>query len=85
MSNSKADEIDAAGRRLWPRNEAGQSTPLRRESDRQWLERSQASNQRHAAITRSLYNLSSYQNWTDRMRSHWQDAEQERGVEQEQG
>lgn len=78
MTDSKRNEPNA-GRRLWPRKDAAQTpSPLRRKSDGPWLERSQASNLRHAAITRSLYSLSSYQNWTDRMRSQWQDAEQDK-------
>lgn len=77
MSNTKRDESNA-GRRLWPRKDAAPTAaPLRREADRPWLDGSQASNLRHAAITRSLYSLSSYQRWTDRMRSQWQDAEPE--------
>ena len=39
--------------------------------ERNWLDRTQPSNPRHAAITRSLYSWSNYKNWTDKVRSNW--------------
>ena len=78
MSEHKVDELTATGtHRAWV-GEAGSSvvragTPPR-ENQRKWLERAQPAqpaNPRHAAITRSLYNWSSYKNWTDKVRHGW--------------
>ncbi len=36
-----------------------------------WLDGARKSGDRHSAITRTLYNWSSYKSWADRMRSSW--------------
>lgn len=36
-----------------------------------WLNRPQPANGRHAAITTTLHNWSSYKSWADRMRNSW--------------
>jgi hypothetical protein len=76
MSEHKVDELTATGtHRAWV-GEGGSSvvragTPGRETSQRTWLERAQPTNPRHAAITRSLYNWSSYKSWTDKVRHGW--------------
>jgi hypothetical protein len=74
MSEHKPEEFTATGRhRAW----VGETTtnPVRagaRDFQRNWLDRSQLPpNPRHAAITRSLYNWTSYKNWTDKVRHGW--------------
>ncbi|MFL6550770.1 MAG: hypothetical protein ACJ8OJ_18910 [Povalibacter sp.] len=77
MSEHKVDELTATGtHRAWV-GETGSSVVRAgsgRDNQRTWLERAapvQPSNPRHAAITRSLYNWSSYKNWTDKVRHGW--------------
>jgi hypothetical protein len=73
MSEHKPDELTATGRhRAW----VGETTsnPVRagaRDPQRNWLERGQPANPRHAAITRSLYSWTNYKNWTDKVRHGW--------------
>lgn len=76
MSHRNNDDLSATGRhRAWV-GEAGSSTarpasPVR-EGQRNWLDRSQQSNNsRHAAITRSLHSWSNYKSWTDKVRTGW--------------
>lgn len=74
------DEMTATGRhRAWAGENAGAivraGTPPRdpqRAANANWLERTQPSNSRHAAITRSLHTWSNYKSWTDKVRSTWE-------------
>jgi hypothetical protein len=71
MSEHKGDEMTATGRhRAWVGETSGPAVRagLRRDTQRNWLDRAQPSNPRHAAITRSLYSWSSYKSWTDKVR-----------------
>jgi hypothetical protein len=75
MSEHKGDELTATGsHRAWAGESVGAvvraGKPLR-DSQRNWLERSQPANPRHAAITRSLYSWSNYKSWTDKVRHGW--------------
>jgi hypothetical protein len=75
MSEHKVDELTATGtHRAWVGETASSvvraGTPPR-DNQRTWLERTQPSNPRHAAITRSLYNWTSYKSWTDKVRHGW--------------
>ena len=72
MSEHKGDELTATGRhRAWVGETAGAvvraGTPVR-DAGRNWLDRSQPANPRHAAITRSLYSWNSYKSWTDKVK-----------------
>jgi hypothetical protein len=74
MSEHKSEEFTATGRhRAWVGETA--ANPVRagaRTFERNWLDRSQLpANPRHAVITRSLYNWTSYKNWTDKVRHNW--------------
>lgn len=74
MSEHKGDELSATGtHRAWSGEFVGPAvragTP--RDPQRNWLDRAQPSNPRHAAITRSLYSWSNYKSWTDKVRSNW--------------
>ena len=73
MSEHKADELTATGRhRAWVGETTG--TVVRagtRDPQRNWLDRTQPPNPRHAAITRSLYSWSNYKSWTDKVRHGW--------------
>lgn len=74
MSEHKSDELTATGtHRAWTgetiRSVVRAGAP--KDTQRNWLDRSQPSNPRHAAITRSLYNWSSYKSWTDKARTQW--------------
>lgn len=78
MTEHKSDELSATGtHRAWTGETVG--PPVRvgtgREMQRNWLDRSQPSNPRHAAITRSLYSWTNYKNWTDKVRSTWKDED----------
>lgn len=72
---TKIDEMTATGRhRAWTGENAGAVVRAGTPRDPQhanWLDRSQPSNSRHAAITRSLHTWSSYKSWTDKVRSNW--------------
>lgn len=74
---TKIDEMTATGRhRAWTGESSGSvvragSNP-RDPQHPNWLDRSQSSNSRHAAITRSLHTWSSYKSWTDKVRSSWE-------------
>ena len=75
MPEHKGDELTATGtHRAWVGEAASSvvraSAPVR-ETQRTWRERAQPTNPRHAAITRSLYNWSSYKSWTDKVRHGW--------------
>lgn len=71
----KLDEMTATGRhRAWAGENAGAivRAGAAREAQRtNWLERSQPTNSRHAAITRSLHTWSNYKSWTDKVRGSW--------------
>jgi hypothetical protein len=75
MSEHKTDELTSTGtHRAWTGEASGSvvragATP--REPQRNWLERAQPGNPRHAAITRSLYSWTNYKNWTDKVRNSW--------------
>ena len=75
MSEHKSDELTSTGtHRAWTGEASGSvvragATP--REPQRNWLERAQPGNPRHAAITRSLYSWTNYKNWTDKVRNSW--------------
>ena len=74
MTEPKVDEMTATGRhRAWTGENAGAVVRAGnpRDPQRNWLERSQPSNSRHAAITRSLHTWSNYKSWTDKVRSTW--------------
>jgi hypothetical protein len=72
MSEHKRDDLLATGaHRAWTGEPAGsvaRATKTAREAQRNWLERAQPANPRHAAITRSLYSWSNYKSWTDKVR-----------------
>ena len=76
MSEHNGDELTATGRhRAWVgeagRTQVHSSTPSR-DTQRNWLERSQPSNSRHGAITRSLNTWNNYKSWTDKVRNGWE-------------
>jgi hypothetical protein len=77
MSEHKRDDLLATGAHTaWTGEPAG-SVVVRagvtaRDSQRNWLERAQPTNPRHAAITRSLYSWSNYKSWTDKVRNTWE-------------
>lgn len=75
MSEHKVDELTATGsHRAWV-GETGSSVVRAgnpaRDVQRNWLERAQPANPRHAAITRSLYSWSNYKSWTDKVKHGW--------------
>lgn len=75
MSEHKGNELTSTGaHRAWVGEGVGPvvraGAPLR-DAQRNWLERGQPVNSRHAAITRSLYSLTSYKSWTDKVRHGW--------------
>ncbi len=70
MTQLKTDESMATGKhRAW----SGESGVVRAggQEARNWLDRAQPLNARHAAITRSLYSWTNYKSWTDKVRSNW--------------
>ena len=73
MSEHKGDDLMATGTHQAWTGEA--AAPVARAGnvvrDRNWLERAQPTNPRHAAITRSLYSWSNYKSWTDKVRHGW--------------
>ncbi len=73
MSEHKPDEMTATGRhRAWVGETNGAVVRAgAREPQRNWLDRTQPANPRHAAITRSLYSWSNYKSWTDKVRHSW--------------
>ena len=73
MSEHKQDEMTATGRhRAWiGETNASIGRAGGREPQRNWLDRAQPANSRHAAITRSLYSWSNYKSWTDKVRHNW--------------
>ena len=76
MTGHKSDDSMATGKhRAWA-GEAGTAIPRinspLREVQRNWLDRSQPANPRHAAITRSLYSWSNYKTWTDKINKSWE-------------
>jgi len=80
---TKIDEMTATGRhRAWTGENAGAVVRAGNARDPQnanWLDRSQASNSRHAAITRSLHTWSNYKSWTDKVRSSWEKEKDKNG------
>lgn len=73
MSEHKGDDLMATGaHQAWTGETAGAGArPGNVPRDRNWLERAQPTNPRHAAITRSLYSWSNYKSWTDKVRHGW--------------
>jgi hypothetical protein len=73
MSEHKPDELSATGtHRAWVGETNGpvvRAGP--RDAQRNWLDRTQPANPRHAAITRSLYSWTNYKSWTDKVRHNW--------------
>jgi len=83
MAERKGDDLSATGtHRAWV-GERNPSTIVRagnRDNERNWLDRAQPANPRHAAITRSLYSWSNYKNWTDKVRNNWdKDKDKDKG------
>jgi hypothetical protein len=39
--------------------------------DPHWMDRTRKAGGRHSAITRTLYNWSSYKSWADKVRNYW--------------
>jgi hypothetical protein len=71
MSEHKRDDFLATGmHHAWVGESHGPAVRAGgpRNTERNWLDRSQPTNQRHAAITRSLYSWSNYKSWTDKVR-----------------
>jgi hypothetical protein len=74
MSEHKADELTSTGtHRAWTGEAVGSvvRAGVGKDAQRNWLDRAQPANPRHAAITRSLYSWTNYKNWTDKVRSNW--------------
>lgn len=74
MAEHKSDELTATGKhRAWVGETNGGVVRAGnvRDVQRNWLDRAQPSNPRHAAITRSLYSWTNYKSWTDKVRSNW--------------
>lgn len=75
MSEHKHDELTATGRhRAWVGETNGSVVRAgagSRDPQRNWLDRKQPANPRHAAITRSLYSWANYKSWTDKVRHNW--------------
>ena len=76
MAEHKGDELTTTGtHRAWVGEASGPlaraGAPVR-DLRRNWLERSQPSNPRHAAITRSLYSWNNYKSWTDKINKSWE-------------
>ena len=74
MTDHKVDEMTATGKhRAWTGETSGAAVRagVARDGQRNWLDRTQPSNPRHAAITRSLYSWSNYKSWTDKVKSNW--------------
>ncbi len=75
MSDRKSDDLMATGvHKQWtgeqPSSVVRAGTPAP-ETPRSWLSRTQPANPRHATITRSLYSLSNYKNWTEKVKNNW--------------
>ncbi len=73
MTENTSDIFTATGRhRVWIGEQASARAP-RRESAaaRPWPGRPQASNTRHAAITKNLAHFSNYKSWADKAKSNW--------------
>lgn len=73
MSEHKPDELTATGRhRAWVGETTNNAVRAgARDAQRNWLDRAQPANPRHAAITRSLYSWANYKSWTDKVRHGW--------------
>jgi hypothetical protein len=77
MSGHKSDDSMATGKhRPWTGEPGSPNVrtgggPLR-EPQRNWLDRAQPANPRHAAITRSLYSWTNYKSWTDKINKSWE-------------
>jgi hypothetical protein len=72
MSEHKRDDLLATGAHTaWTGEPAGKVVRAGiapRDPQRNWLDRAQPTNARHAAITRSLYSWSNYKSWSDKVR-----------------
>lgn len=74
MTEHKADELTATGtHRAWAGEPKGPVVRAGKSADvqRNWLNRAQPANPRHAAITKSLYSWSNYKSWTEKVRTSW--------------
>jgi len=81
MSEPKIDELTSTGRhRAWAGEALGSVVRAGppRDVQRNWLDRGQPTNSRHAAITRSLNTWSSYKSWTDKVRHGWDKDKKEK-------
>lgn len=76
MSEHKRDDFLATGTHAaWtgePGGKVVRAGVAPRDPQRNWLDRAQPTNPRHAAITRSLYSWSNYKSWTDKVRNSWE-------------
>ena len=78
MADHKTDIFGSTGaHRAWvgesPAAGAVMRTPpLNRDGARNWTNRPQTPNARHAAITKSLFNFPSYKSWTEKVKTNWQ-------------
>lgn len=80
MADRKADDTKAppasGSTRIWvgdagtPHNKVPAGMHWERPANN-WLNRPQPANGRHAAITNTLHNWSSYKSWADRVRNSW--------------
>jgi hypothetical protein len=73
MSDHKRDDLLATGTHSAWTGEPAAGPVVRagvtpRDPQRNWLDRAQPTNPRHAAITRSLYSWSNYKSWSDKVR-----------------
>ncbi len=75
MNEHNRDDMLATGaHHAWTGEPAGsvvRAGAPSRDPQRNWLERAQPTNPRHAAITRSLYSWSNYKSWSDKVRNSW--------------
>jgi len=84
MAEHKGDELTTTGsHRAWAGEATGSvvraGVPVR-DIRRNWLERSQPANPRHAAITRTLYSWNNYKSWTDKVKHSFdRDKDKDKG------
>lgn len=76
MSGHKSDDSMVTGKhRAWvgePGSPVARANGPPRDPQRNWLDRTQPANPRHAAITRSLYSWTNYKSWTDKINKSWE-------------
>jgi hypothetical protein len=76
MTDHKRDEMLVTGaHRAWvgePTGPVVRAGNTARDPQRNWLDRTQPANPRHAAITKSLYSWSNYKSWSDKVRNTWE-------------